>query len=191
MALEDMIRYQGGELASRFYKSEQDRVYVNGALYQLASDLGIEEEARGFIDGSMASEEGIKTAVGVYSDKYREAINKAKIGDLFKHYDELLKDYLNDEEVDKVKAKFKKFSDRTYGEINDEIQKSLYILDGANKKFYDFSDEEIEKAKDALEEYQKIFPLMKILEDIKFEDIRPKAVKRSQGRNLKDLVEKL
>jgi hypothetical protein len=191
MALEDMIRYQGGELASRFYGSDQDRVYVNGALYQLASDLGIEKEAKGFIDGSMASEDGIKTAVGVYSTKYREAINEVKMGDLFEHYDEFLKDYLDVEEVDKVKAEFGKFSNETYGEINKEIAKSLYVIDGTDKKLYDFSDKEKEKAKDVLEEYQKIFSLMKILEDIKFENLRPKAVKRSQGRNLKNLVGKL
>jgi hypothetical protein len=190
MGLEDLTRYQGGELARRFYSSDENRVYTNGALYQLASDLEIEEKAKGFIDGAMASEEGIKKAIADYSKKYKEGFESCSVDDLKSHYEKFIAGYLENKEANKVRKELDRFSKENMKDITSKIKKAKYILDG-EKNNYTFSEEEKKEAKDTIEKYGKILTIIQYLEDIKFENLRKPSVERSQKIDFKNLVDKL
>ena len=189
MSLENLTRYQGGELARRFYQSEQDRPHTKGALYQLASDLGIEEKAKGFIEGTMTDEKGIATAAETYADKYQKALGLLTTDEFLTNYSEILTDYLNDKESKKVRAEFEKFSGETFKKINDKFTTSLYILQG--KDIYDFPEDVKKDAENNLQRYRGILNIMEGLENIKFENLRPNAVKRTQKEDLKNRVKEL
>lgn len=189
MSLEDITRYQNGALAGLFSSSKQDSIYVNGALYELASSMGIEEEAKGFIDGAMASREGVKTAIGVYSEKYQHALEDVNIEDLQTHYNEFIEGYLDEEKVGKINGELLKFSKEKFGDISKKIKRSEYILKG--KDTYDFSDGEKEEAKATIEKYKNLVTILETLEQIKFEQLRPNAVRRSQKNLLETITEGL
>lgn len=188
MALEDLTRYQAGELAKRFYESRDSRNYVGGALYQLASDMGVEEEADGFIKGSMASRQGMETAAKVYSEKYHEAFKDVSMGDLKGHYENYITEY-GDEDAAKVTAEFDKFSSETHGDITKKLARAEYVLKG--EALGEYTENDRTAAKETLEKYGRISLIMKQLEDIKFENIRGDAVKISQEESSRELIEKL
>jgi hypothetical protein len=190
MTLEDLTRYAGGELANRFYNSRESRDHTKGALQYLASELEIEEKAKGFIDGAMASREGMKTAAEVYSSKYKEALESTSILDLKNHYDSNISEYLDEEKAEIVRNEFNLFSNETFGDIAGKIRKAEYVLNGEDNG-YGFSEIEKKKAREDIEKYGRIATIISYLENIKFENLRGEAVKRTHKTDFKDLIEKL
>ncbi len=183
---ENLTRYQYGELANRLYKSEEGRIYSGGALEQLAYDLGIENLGEGFIKGALASEEGIKTTIKVYSEKYQKALGESKVNELLTYHDNLLKKYLNEKEIEKLRTELKEFSEEKFGEINEKIRRATYILQG--EKIYNFSDKEKKEAEETLKKYHRVFGIIQLLENAKFENLRLNAVNMYFKKTFKESV---
>ena len=180
MALEDLTRYQYGSLAGRLLQSKEGQMYTPGALEQLASDLGIEESAEGFINGAMASKEGLETAVMTYAGKYEKAVSELTIKDLYNTYRECFEDGLSDEEKEIVKNKYVS-SDVNVGEIKEKISKLQHQAQSPDEK-------EREKAKKGLEKYQDVIQMLVIIQDNLYKNLLPKSIERTNQGRLKELA---
>ena len=185
MRLKDLKRHEAGELARRLFKSGEKDI-ANGALETLAYDLGIISRAEGFIQGTLASEKGIDTATGIYSQKYHEILEGLTVNDLSTHYDQILKGYLSEEGAEPIRAEFNRFSGQTYGDIIKQVTRANYVVQGESEDRYDFSEEEVWDARVTLERYKGLITSMNLLDDIKFENLRPRAAKRTHEAGLED-----
>lgn len=180
MALEDLTRYQYGALSARLSQSEEGSSYIGGALEQLASDLGIEESAEGFIHGSMASEQGLKMAAGVYAKKYENALGELKISELYNFYKKDIDKYLEDDEKEIISKKYA--SDNTnLGDVKKKIAKIQHNLKSPDEK-------ERKDAEKAMKEYQNISILLHIVQDEQYKNLLPKAIERTNKNLLKNLA---
>jgi len=101
-----------------------------------------------------------------------------------------LNNYLDEEEATKIRKEFMKFSEEKLKDINKNLKRSEYILKGEDN-FYDFKDEEKENAKNTLEKYQKMVLGMALLEDVKFENLRPNVTERTHKQVLKAFAKSL
>ena len=186
----DFQKYQYAGLAASLARSEEGAKYVSGALQVLAGDQGLKlgEEALGFIRGTQASEEGIKTAINVYNKKFQEERGKYKPVDLAKWYDSVLTG-LEDTEKKKILVALKKH-DETIGSISEKVREAMYTLsDTAPKNM--FTSEQKSEAKETMEQYDGVINLMATLDNYKFEELRPDAIEATRKRSLEDLVKTL
>jgi hypothetical protein len=180
MGLEDLTRYQYGALAGRLLQSEEGGAYIGGALEQLASDLGIEKSAEGFIHGSMASERGLELAAGSYAGKYEKAIGELTVKGLYDAYKEYFEGNLSNEEKEIVKKKYDT-NDTNIGELKKKIAKLRH-----NEKSPDAKERE--NAKKELENYKDIISMFMIIQDNLYKNLLPKAIERTNHARLKMLA---
>jgi len=190
MSLEDLTRYQGAGLAASLARSEEGQRYLSGALEQLAEDMGVSESARGFIDGALSSDEGIKAVLGSYGQKYQESKNSLNVGELFSSYEDVLNSYLeNQEDSAKIMGEVNKYSEENYGNIMKKIFSAKHVIDGEGK--YDFSNDEKESAKRTIEQYGNLVEILGTLESARFESLRLKAVEKTNKLKFKQIASKL
>lgn len=186
----DFQKYQYAGLAASLARSEEGAKYVSGALQVLAGDQGLKlgEEALGFIRGTQASEEGIKTAINVYNKKFQEERGKYKPVDLAKWYDSVLNG-LEYTEKTKISIALGK-NNETLKDILEKVRKAEYIL---NYKTQDdlFTSEQRSEAKETMEKYNEVLNIMATLDNYKFEELRPDAVEATRKGSLEDLVKTL
>jgi len=189
----DFEQYQYAGLAASLAESKENSQYVSSALEVLAGTkgLGWGEEALGFIRGTQASPEGIKTATEVYNQKFHEERGKYKPIDLAKWYDSVLTD-LGDTEKAKILTALEKH-DETIKDIKKKFKIALRVVQSQEDD--DLKDEytpgQISEAKDTLEKYNGVLKIMATLDNYKFEELRQDAVKVTKEGSLEDLVKNL
>lgn len=177
-------KFQYGKLAGNLI--EENPAYAKGALDVLAGDLGLTDEAKGFIEGAYTSEEGLKKAAEVYTNSFNEEFEKLKTSDAFSWYESTLSG-LDDAERDKLKNAFTK-EDVDFETINKEYQKAAFTIQAPEGMFDDAAKN---AAKDTLKKYQETIQLKQAFDQYKFESLRDRAVKASGKREFKDLASKL
>ena len=178
-AMNDINRYQYGALAARLLGEKQSN-YAVGALEQLASDLGVDESAKGFVDAAMSSEKGIEIAIMTYAQKYQEAEGKLTVGQFYNNYKGILENYLGNDEKE-ILAKKYSGNDTSMKEIQLIISKAQHNLKSPDEK--DRKD-----AEKAMEKYQDIAGLMQVILDEQYKNLLPKAIERTNKRILENLV---
>ena len=73
--IQDLNRYQYADVAARLGSSEDTAQFVPGALEKLVSGFGVDKDIlEGLKQGTLASKEGIQTAVKVYAGKYHKSL---------------------------------------------------------------------------------------------------------------------
>jgi len=186
----DFEKYQYAGLAASLAKSEEGTQYVPGALQVLAGEKGLKlgEEALGFIRGTQASEEGIRTAINVYNKKFQDERNKYKPVNLAKWYDSVLSG-LEYTERTKILIALGK-NNETLKDISEKVRKAAYIIDDKAPENM-FTPEQRSEAKETIEKYKDVFNTMAVLDNYKFEELRSDAVEATRKRSLEDLVKTL
>jgi len=186
----DFEKYQYAGLAASLAKSEEGTQYVPGALQVLAGEKGLKlgEEALGFIRGTQASEEGIRTAINVYNKKFQDERNKYKPVNLAKWYDSVLSG-LEYTERTKILIALGK-NNETLKDILEKVRKAAYIIDDKAPENM-FTPEQRSEAKETIEKYKDVFNTMAVLDNYKFEELRSDAVEATRKRSLEDLVKTL
>ena len=177
-AIEDMNRYQYGALAARLLGEKQ--TYAVGALEQLASDLGVDESAEGFVNAAMSSEKGIEIAIMTYAQKYQEAQGKLTVSQFYNNYKEVLESYLGDSEKETLAKKYDG-NDKSMKEIQTIISKAQHNLKSPDEK-------DRENAEKAMEKYQDIAGIMQVILDEQYKNLLPKAIERTNKRMLENIV---
>ena len=189
MTIADMQRYKYGGLAAKFLK--ENPALSIGSLEQLASDLGIEDSARGFIEGAASSEEGIKRATSVYYTKYQEAKEDTNIKELYNFYeDEFIKTYIGNIKSTKLKDEINKHSRKKLKDIVNEAKKAKYILDG-EESGVTYTPAVIQDAKDTLDKYKKTMSILAFAEEAYFERLRASASQRTFKKMFEEIADKI
>ena len=185
-------QYQYGALAANLAQSNEGE-FASGALEVLAGAKGLNlgEEALGFIRGTQASEEGIKTAISTYNKQFQDERSKYKPADLADWYDSVLKglkkedkeEYLStlgkhDETIKTIRKKVKIASRIVKAQEDDDIKG-------------EYTPEQVSKAKETMDKYRNVFSVMAALDQYKFEELRPVAVEAARKKDLEALAKKL
>lgn len=183
-------KYMYGALAGRLAQSKESSQYAGSALEMLAGSRGLNlgEEALGFIRGTQASKEGIKTAINVYAGKFEEERGKYKPIDMAQWYDSILKD-LDAGDKQKIVGALAKHTE-TLGSIIKKISQAGYITNDEAPEGL-FTKEQIDSAKKTLEKYGEVLQVMNVLDNYKFEELRTDAVSSRRKADLKGLASKL
>lgn len=182
--------YQYGALANYLAHSEESSRFAPGALEVLAGDKGLKlgEKAEGFVKGTIASDEGVATAINAYAGAFYEERDKYKPSQLTSWYTPVLAG-LDKESKDQILGELTKH-DETIESIKKKMAKSEYILDKkAPKGFH--PDDVVEKAKKTQKKYRGFSLALESLDKYMFENLRVDAVNSTRVRDLKGLASKL
>ncbi len=184
----DFERYVYGALAARLASSEESSQFAPGALEMLAGEKGLNlgEDAEGFVQGTLSSEDGTKIAIGTYANKFSDARSSYKPIDLVDWYG-FLEDDLDNEEREILYGVLNQ-TDETLGSINKKAQEANHKLEGPEGMY---SKAELAEARQTLERYQKALTVIGTLDNYMFEGLRPEVIENVRKDNLKGLVSKL
>lgn len=175
---------------SAFIKTAgDDESLVRAALEEQVYSFGWnKDEAEGVVAGALASEEGIKKALEVYTGKYEDALEGMTAKDISTAYDDDLKSFLGEgsEKYQRAKGEFEKFRDEKYKDISKKLKKAKAIND--HGKTIGLSDDDIKQAKDTLKKYAKVMFLISNLELNKLDALRPKIRKRATKSQLEAML---
>jgi hypothetical protein len=87
MSLENLMKYKYAQIGATFLeKGKEDYVSAGICLKKLADDMGCVGEMKRYVDGSLASKEGIGVALSGSIEDYMNAYKNATIGDLWEFY---------------------------------------------------------------------------------------------------------
>lgn len=197
--LPDFERYQYGALAARLFESEKDPKYALGALEVLVGREGISldtEDALGLFKGAYkAYEKGEKMALQEdtknWNQKFKEKRGEYKPLELAKWYSSVLSD-LSDGDKAKILGALGEH-DESVASITSKYRKATRVLkDSKDEDLKDLHTEEaVAAAMKTLQKYQNIYVLMQNLDDEKFEELKPKAVRASRKKRLEGLASQL
>ncbi len=179
-AIDDMNRYQYGALAARLLGEKQSN-YAVGALEQLASDLGVDESAEGFVNAAMSSEKGIEIAIMTYAQKYQEAQSKLTVNQFYNNYKEVLEGYLGNDEKEILAQK--------YNGNNTSMKEIQLIISKAQHNLKSPDEEDRKSAEKAMEKYQDIAGIIQVIQDEQYKNLIPKAIERTNKRILENLIQ--
>lgn len=188
----DFEKYQYGALAANLAQSNEGE-FASGALEVLAGAKGLNlgEEALGFIRGTQASEDGIKTAIADYSKSFQDKRSEYKPADLADWYDSVLKGLKKEDKKKYLSALGK--HDETIKTIRKKVKIASRIVKAQEDDDIkgEYTPEQVSKAKETMDEYRNIFSVMAALDQYKFEELRPVAVEAARKRDLEALAKKL
>ena len=183
-------KYAYGALAGRLLGSEESKGYAQSALEVMVGSKGLnmgEEALRFHRAFGPQSEDQMNSAINVYAGEFEKERGKYKPADMTAWYDSVLSD-LAKEDKEKILGALGKYTE-TFETINKESSKAAYIMKGKDKDV--FSKEQIDKAKKTLEKYKEILSVISVLDNYKFEQLRPDAVSEARKSDLKGLASKL
>jgi len=174
-------RYEYAVLAGRLQHSRDDsqRDLVPGALYALGNRFGVtNDDLDGFVDGTLASRQGIEKAIGTYIRKYGEAEQALSLRD----YHEFVggnADYLQNNDV--VTRVLDEFGGENLSQLRERIaglsHDSQHPTNGELKT----------SATQELERYDNVLNLLQIMQDARYAIMLPEAVHRTNRRRLQQL----
>ncbi len=193
--LEDIALYQYGGVAGRLASNEQTAPFAVGGLEKLTAEIKkkLEEKGlstkilEGFRAGSMASREGINTAIGAYSNQYEDALGMLDVTDFYNLRFEQLKYALGEEKAVEAKVKFDKYKGQTVSSILKKISQANAILKD-NTGLFD--EKQKNEAKETLEKLRAIATLIELPEMINYEKLMPGATKDVYKQRIKDALDK-
>ena len=186
-------KYQFGALAARLNASKESAKYAPSSLEVLAGSKGLNlgDEAMGFIRGTQASQEGIKTAINTYAEQFEQARADYTPSDLSDWYMPLL-DGIEDEEKERILGVLNEYSEKL-GEINKKFKVASKIIENSeDADLRDlYNEEQISQAREDVEKYGKVMLTMQILDNYKFEGLRPDVIDAARTKELKGLASRL
>ena len=172
--LEEITRYQYADVSARLGSDKQTAPFAVGALEKLVDSFGMDKDMiSGLREAAFASEEGIATAVKIYSEKYQNALNQSKVTEFYNLRLPTLTSLLGEEKAKEAQAVFEKYSKDTIGSITSKVNKAQAIMNSGNG----FNNKEKEEAKKTLEKLGAIFNLIQLLEQRNYEELRNGATK--------------
>ncbi len=168
-----------------------DEDLIRAALEEQVYSFGWnKDDAEGVVAGALASGEGIKKALEVYTGKYSKALGNMRMGQFLdaEVYGNTLRDFLgeNSPEYQRATREFERFSEENYSDILKKIKKAEAIK--KNAKALGLSDDDVEQAKDTLKKYERVRNILNTLELNKLDALRPKIRKRATKASLADIL---
>lgn len=185
--LDDLEKYQYRGVANRAY-SAKDEDIAKGALKKYAKDGKDPEYNEDFVDYTLSSPEGIKYA-SLKNRKFHDALDLLPIGILTdKFYSGYIDKYASDKNKNVLKNLLKDYEDRTYGEITEKYKEAFDILNAQSKKY---TEDDRRKASETIKKYENIMGALELMEESRYESLRPKAADESLGLKYNEFAERL
>lgn len=152
-----------------------------------------EDDAQVVVAGALASEEGIKVTLSAYVGKYDEALGRMKMNEFLDDsvYGRDLRGFLGDgsEKHQRALAKFREYSDETYGSIVKKIKEASAVKKvKAMAKDLGISADAVKQAEETLKKYSNIMTILTALEANKLEALRPAIKERATKRILESIL---
>jgi len=186
--IQDLNRYQYADVAARLGSSEETAQFVPSTLEKLVSGFGVDKDIlEGLKQGTLASKEGIETAVKVYAGKYKKSLETLKVSEFYDVRCSTLKSLLGEGKATEAKEIFEKYAEQSIGSIMKKIGQAQAIF---KDKTGLFDDAKKAEAKKTLEKLGAISDLIQLLEERKFEEIRNDATKQYYKDNITELLTK-
>ncbi|VVB83078.1 Uncharacterised protein [uncultured archaeon] len=186
--IQDLNRYQYADVAGRFGSNEDTAQFVPSTLEKLVSGFGVDKDIlEGLKQGTLASEEGIKTAVNIYAGKYKKSLETLKVSEFYEVRFNTLKSLLGEAKAAEAKETFEKYADQSIGSITKKVSQAQAKLKDNTGLFDEAAKAE---AKKTLEKLGAIHNLIVLLEDRKFEEIRNDAKKQYYKESITELLTK-
>ena len=187
--IEDLNRYQYANVAARFASKEEDAQFVPSALEKLVSGFGIDKDMiEGLKEGTLASKEGIETAVQIYAGKYQKALGTLKVSEFYDVRYSTLKSLLGEEKAMEAKVTLEKYSEQSIASINKKFEQASYIL---KDKTGLFDEEKKAEAKKTLEKLGAVYNVIQLIEQRRFEELRNDATKSFYKDSITEFLGKI
>ena len=187
--IQDLNRYQYANVAARFSQNEEDAQFVPGALEKLVSGFGVDKDIlEGLKQGTLASKEGIETAVKIYSDKYNKSLGTLKVSEFYDVRYSTLKSLLGEEKAMEAKATLEKYSEQSVASITKKVEQANAIL---KDKTGLFDDEKKAEAKKTMEKLGAVYNIIQLIEQRKFEELRNDATKSFYKDSITEFLGKI
>lgn len=173
--LEDLARYQYADVALRLGSNEETAPFARGALEKLVDSFGVDKDILdGLKKGTYASQEGINTAIQIYSEKYEKALGSMNVSEFYGVRSGILNSILGEEKAKEAATVFEKYKEQTVGSIKKKVSQAQMISKDATGYF---NDKQKEDAKKTLEKLGPIMNLISIIEQRNYEELRNSATK--------------
>ena len=177
-------KFRYGGLAAWLLGREQDSKYATGALKVLAGpgELDVGEDRWGFVEGTLASSEGIQRASGNFAKRFYSAMDSSKISDLAGNswYSPTLEG-LTDEDQASIRGTLGNFGNTTFGGMEKSLKRDSWILQAPEGEK---TPEEKEQAQARITRYKPAVETLKRIDGYAFENIRQKAVDETRVTEL-------
>lgn len=186
--LEDLARYQYGDVAGRLGSDEKTAPFMKGALEKLIDSFDIDKDIlSGLKEGAFASEQGIATATQIYAEKYQNALKQTKVMEFYEVRSSTLKSLLGDEKAEESKAVFEKYQDQTIGSILNKFEQAQEKIKSKNGLFDEKAKAEAKKTSEKL---APIYNLITLLEQRNYEELRNGATKSTYKEMINEFLRK-
>ena len=186
--IQDLERYQFGNVAARLYSKEEDAPFARGALEKLVSGFNVDKDIlEGLKAGTFASEEGIKTAAGIYAGKYKKSLETLKVSEFYDVRFSTLKSLLGDAKAAEAKETFEKYKDQSIGSIMKKISEAQAKLDDKTGLFDEAAKAEAQKT---IDKFGPIFNIIQVLEQRRYEELRNDATKSTYKEMITESLKK-
>ncbi len=196
MALEDKTkqyepeRYQYAAAAAQFLQGK-DIGSTRKCLDKLLVDMDATNDDvkagmvwNAYPDNPQKTAEGIARGVDIYSGKYKDALGKKTINEMFERYSPEFEKYLTEEEREVAKSVFNKLGDKSYESVSEQVAQLQEIIGSKTKKY---SKEDKESAQKELDEkYADIFNTIQEYESLRMNKLMAPIREATIGDNVKE-----
>ena len=146
----------------KYMKSKEGEPFRKSALEQLVKNIDLPKEKIKFlVEGTMASHQGILTALGIANQTYQEILGSFTVSDLLNNYSDTFDSYAGDH-AEKLKEKLTPFNNDKYGDIIKKISEASYTMEGFEKGFK--SEDEAKSAEETMIKYQEVISVLETIQ---------------------------
>lgn len=188
--LNDLRTYQYAGIASQLYEESQDPISAGISLEKLAKDLNCSDDLKPFIEGTLASKEGIERATVAFANKYQKAYKNATIGDLWDLYGSSAE--LNEKEKSIYSSIINPIQNSKLEDLKKDFNKLKKEFEENMKGEGEYNSEQLLGVQKKLRDYQDALGIIGLLEQYHqinlIEPIQKESMKRKKKAIKSNLV---
>lgn len=189
--LKNINMYLGGAMA--LYAQQKYKELTPYALMKLSEDLNAKSDTESdLVKRLLANGKGLEEMLSIYPDKYNKELGKLKLSEFGETYSpDTISKYASKEDAETIKSALGKYSDKTVGEIQTELGKLEYKLEGHEKGYAKLEEKDLESYKKMAEQYSLLNNYVSVVQSMYLGDnldkLKPKYYKKSLEGLAKDL----
>ncbi len=189
--LKDINLYLGGAMAA--YAQQKDKELTPYALMKLSEDLNTKSDTESdLVKKLLASGKGLEEMLSVYPAKYNKELGKLKLSQFGEIYSpDTIAKYASKEDAETIKSTLGKYSDKTVGEIQTELGKLEYKIEGHEKGYAKLEEKDLEAYKKMAEQYSLLNNYVGVVQSIYLGDNLDKFKPQHYKKSLEGLAKVL
>jgi len=177
-------RYAFANVAATMVQSENDAMYIPGAINLLEKNLDFGRDGKDLYD-QYVSDKATDKLIEIYNKKFNSKLGEASVSDVYNWYKPALKG-ATDEQKALIDSAFGKYSGENYAKLMSKINLLQYKFKTPEGGI---SKEEREDIQRELQKYDGFITAKTVLDKYNFENLRMQAVEASKPNTFKGLEE--